>query len=343
MKRNIKIAVAVVTILSSLYSCENQMVSFPDYPYTSSYFPYQFPVRTLILGDYIFDNTNDNAHKFVISATMGGAYENNKDITIAFEVDNSLTDNLYQGTTKMLALPSSYYTLSNPSQIIIPKGSYAGGVEVQLNDNFFNDPKSVGPNGINYVVPLKMISSTTDSVLRGKSENQSADRRIVSQWIFAPQDFTLFAINYVNQYHGKYLRRGASTVTSNGTVIETNIYRNQYVERDDVVDVNTASLITVTYKYRVVRKTASPGDFTMLITFDASGNGTITKDASSTFNVSGTAKFAKNAEKWGNKPRHAIYLDYLVSEGTNLHHALDTLVFRDKAIKLQEFLPVVIP
>ena len=48
---------------------------FPDYQGgTKAYFAYQNPVRTLVLGNDIYDNSLDNEHKCRIWATMGGAY-----------------------------------------------------------------------------------------------------------------------------------------------------------------------------------------------------------------------------------------------------------------------------
>ena len=63
--------------LVSFSSCENGDWSFPDYGTTTVYFAYQYPVRTIVLGnDEVFDNTLDNQHKCMIKATMGGVYEN---------------------------------------------------------------------------------------------------------------------------------------------------------------------------------------------------------------------------------------------------------------------------
>src|ERR1043165_4397438 len=87
MKRSF---LALVVLLTMLTAC-NKKWSFPDYKYTTVYFPYQSPVRTLVLGEDLYDNTLDNQHKFSIMATMGGVYENKKDITIAVSIDNSLT------------------------------------------------------------------------------------------------------------------------------------------------------------------------------------------------------------------------------------------------------------
>ncbi len=59
-------------MLLAFSSCENQDWSFPDYGRTTVYFAYQYPVRTIVLGnDEIFDNTLDNQHKCLIKAVMG--------------------------------------------------------------------------------------------------------------------------------------------------------------------------------------------------------------------------------------------------------------------------------
>ncbi len=343
MKRIIIRITSVLLVVTLMVSCYNQDWEFPNNDFTTIFFPYQYPVRTLILGDYVFDNSNDNNLRFQISATLGGIYENKKDIVIEYVVDESLTDDLYLGATKILPLPSSYYSLSNSSQIVIPRGKYHGTLDVQLTEAFFDDPAAVGPSGTTYVIPLRMISTSSDSLHSGETTEADPDRRVLSDWVSVPKDFTLFGVNYVNEFHGNYLARGRSEVSEDGLVIETNIYRNQYVERDQVVSVRTSARHTVLYGNRVVRdNTSSPGNFEMLITFDSEGNGTIEASADSPFSVTGTAKFSENTESWGGKPRHAIYLDYQVDDGTFMHAAKDTLVFRDKGVSFQEYAPEVI-
>ena len=81
--------ILLLIILVGLVSCENFEINHPDFDYTSGYFPYQYPVRTLVLGDYIYDNSNDNAHKFLISIAMGGVYENIRDREFTFQIDES--------------------------------------------------------------------------------------------------------------------------------------------------------------------------------------------------------------------------------------------------------------
>ena len=88
-----KVFLIVLTCIG-LFSCHNAPITFPEFDYTSGYFPYQYPVRTLVLGDYIYDNANDNAHKFVISVGIGGLYENTKDRSFDFTVDETLCNRI---------------------------------------------------------------------------------------------------------------------------------------------------------------------------------------------------------------------------------------------------------
>src|SRR5690606_39407291 len=95
----------------------------------------------------------DNEGKVKVMATTGGVYDTKKDVTIDFIVDNSMTQDLvFSPGNDILPLPSSYYTLAS-NKIILPKGSLIGGVEVQLTDAFFADPKSIETT---YVPPLRM-------------------------------------------------------------------------------------------------------------------------------------------------------------------------------------------
>lgn len=349
MKRKYLFFIVITSFLFGTYSCQNEEWKFPDFDYTTTYFPYQYPVRTLELGDAYFDNTNDNNHRFLISATMGGVYSNDKDIVVEYVVDETITNNLYaissnNDTIKVLPLPREYYALSNPTQIIIPKGSLSGGVMVQLTDAFFDDPKAIGYIGATYVIPLKIVSATTDSVLFGKALRNVAvpNVHLVGDWEVLPKNYTVFGINYVNEYHGDFLLRGKSDQMQGANLIATTIYHSMYVEQDRQIKVSSVSRNTVKYTKEVSRKTgSSPGNFTMNITFENNGSGTITTASGSLFQVSGTAKFVKNLESWGGKSRNAIYLDYVVNDGTFLNQVKDTLVFRNKGVGLQTFTPLI--
>ena len=199
MKRLTSIlALAALTLFPA---CENGDWSFPDYDYSPVYFAYQFPVRTLTLGnDEEYNNDLDNEHKCKIKAVLGGVYENGANRIIDIEVDNSLCDDLYFSTgEKVEPMPAGYYQLA-ADQIVIPKGEISGGVEVQFTDAFFADPKSLLTN---YVIPLRMTDvQNADSILQGQPNVDNPDPRITSDWVEQPKNFVLYAVKYVNPWDG---------------------------------------------------------------------------------------------------------------------------------------------
>jgi hypothetical protein len=340
-----KIILVLFVALAMLSAC-NKDWSFPDYKYTTVYFPYQYPVRTLVLGEDIYDNTLDNQHKFKIMATMGGVYENKKDVTLNLVVDTMLTQRLKFETAtgdNVIALPANYYYLPKNYQIVIPSGSVMGGIEVQLTDAFFQDPRSVKNT---FVIPFRITSVTNaDSVLRGKSDLPSPDRRKAGDWTTAPKDFVLYAIKYINPYHGSYLRRGVDVVQgANGnTALDTTIaYHQPYVEKDQVVSMVTRMLdenaVTLT-----TRNKGSNLDvpFQLILKFDNQGNCTITNPASTTYTITGSGAFVKKGDMWGNEPRDVLRLQYQVNFGATTHTIKDTLVMRDRNVKMETFNPVV--
>lgn len=325
-------------LLTALFACENFEKDHPDYEFTAGYFPYQFPVRTLVLGDYIFDNTNDNAHKFVISVAMGGVYENKKNREFTFQVDNSLCDNVKFGSAGdvIQAMPTSYYTLSSPNKIVIPKGKLNGGVDVQLADAFFNDPKAIT---LGYVVPLRLTgSSDVDTILVGSSTNPHADPRIASDWNIAPKNITMFAVKYINEYHGNYFHYGSCQVKDGtGALKETKTYSEKYVENNTVLKLNTTGRYQVSMKM-TSRSSLVTGEFTLLLTFNGK-NCTVTAPEGSAYTVSGTGEFKPKAYNWGNKPRDGIVLKFTLTKDTQTYEADDVLVIRDRAVTLETYTP----
>ena len=160
--------IAALTLIVSLVACRKDQQEFPNFTYTTGYFPYQYPVRTLVLGDYIYDNSNDNNHEFEISAAMGGVYSNTQDRIFNIELAPDLCDSVLfnAGGDTVRLMPSSYYTLSSSNKIVIPAGQVNGNIMVHLNDAFFNDSLAVK---LGYVIPVRIVSVTNlDSVLRGQ-------------------------------------------------------------------------------------------------------------------------------------------------------------------------------
>ena len=226
--------VALGAMALTYSSCYNADHEFPDYEGgTTAYFAYQFPVRTLVLGNDIYDNTLDNAHKCQIWSTMGGAY-GGRDAYADIVVDESLCDNLYfvdeggNPANPVLPMPSSYYNLL--SNAIAYNGDSRGYVEVQFTDAFFNDEKAIENT---YVIPLLMTGVRgIDHILTGTPfEGQSPSRTNTDNWSVLAKDYVLYCVKYMNPWQGKYIRRGVDNVTERG--------KNTTVVRQDFSLVNS--------------------------------------------------------------------------------------------------------
>ncbi len=345
MKKIIYISIIILSVFSA---CENKDWEFPDYDYTTVYFAYQSPIRTITLGEDIYDNTLDNQHQCKIMATMGGVYENETDITIDVVVDNSLCDNLQMvsesgDTVTGVAMPSNYYSLPADMQIMIPSGELMGGIEVQLTDAFFADPLSIKNT---FVIPLVMTSvMNADSILSGNTGIENPDRRITSDWTTVPKDYILYAIKYINPWHGFYLRRGVDDVKGNdgNTALDaTYNYHEKYVEWDEECGAETRSLNEIS----ISLKTQDQGDidlpFELIISFDDNNNCTITTSPDSTsYTLTGSGKFVNDGDMWGDEPRDVMHLNYIVDFGTTTHTFTDTLVMRNRGVEFETFIPVV--
>lgn len=331
----------ILTLFTGLIACENQKNDFPDFGRTDGFFPYQYPVRTLILGHDYTDNTNDNNHKFLISATFGGVYENKLNRVFTIELAPGLCNKvLFSSTNDTIhIMPAAYYTLAS-TQITIPAGEIHGGVEVHLNDAFFNDPLALK---LTYVIPVRIVSATNiDSVLRGKPTlgKLNPDPRLTTDWAILPKDFTMFGVKFVNPYNGSYIHRGVNIVKDgSGTVLETNVYHTYYVEKNEIWSLVNTSKNQVTVQGNT-HSTLVPGFLNMNLTFAGDSTCTIAQATGSTYTITGSGKFISNSDIWGNQPRNAIFMSYQLTSGTNTFSATDTLTVRDRAVTMQTFAPL---
>jgi hypothetical protein len=344
--KNIILLICIVLVIC--YSCSNKDSVFPDYKYTTVYFPYQSPVKTLVLGEDIFDNSLDNEHKCLIMATMGGVYENKKEVTLSVVVDTTLTRRLkFDAATgeNVLYMPDTYYKLpaAKDQKIIIPSGKLMGGLEVQLTDAFFQDPRSVKNT---FVIPLRITGvQNADSVLSGKTGNKDADRRNPGDWITPPKDYILYAIKYINPYHGVYLRRGidiAKGAGGNTTLDTTVVYHAQYVEKDEVCNMVTTAMNEVVVFLNAKNRGNVNVPFQLMLRFDSQGKCTISNPATASYAITGTGILVKKGDTWGNEKRDVLHLQYQADFGTTTHVFKDTIVLRDRGIKMETFNPFIV-
>lgn len=336
MKRILFIALISALVTGMFTSCENGDWEFPDYEYSAVYFAYQSPVRTVVLGDDIYDTSLDNEYKVQIMATMGGVYSNNSDVSIGFNVDETLVDGMaFAGSgNDILAMPASYYSLLS-DKITIKKGSVIGGVTVQLTEAFFNDPLAMSTN---YVIPVVMTNVVNaDSILSGTPIVADPKRGFAEDWDIQPKDYIMYAVKYINKYDAVYLRRGTDVLSGSQTGTITR--KAQFVEKDEVVtSISTRSLNTIVWEHESRDENNFSRSCTLVLTFDEEGKCTITSETPGV-TASGTGEFVSKGEKnsWGNKDRDALYLDYTIDYGDVQFDISDTMVVRDRGVKAEWF------
>lgn len=314
-------------------SCYNDGKEFPDYEGgTTAYFAYQDPVRTLILGNDIFDNSLDNEHKCQIWSTMGGAY-GGRDAYVGIKVDESLCDNLFfidEGglpSYPVLPLPASHYKLS--SNVIAYNGQPRGYVEVQFTDAFFSDPKSIG---YSYVIPLVMTDVRgIDKILTGTPrEGLTPTRLNADDWDVLPKDYVLYCVKYKNPWDAKYIRRGVDNVTE-GSATATFIRKDMSLvnsdpgrydqnlvnANDEVIGITTKNMTQAIFPISVKRIKDASIPCNLILTFN--GNkctiSTEDEDAESTgtgeFIVQGTKDPKFSDYQWGNMNGELLDRDIL--------------------------------
>ena len=215
MKKSLYMSLMLLAAVATT-GCKNGDRDFDDFEGgTTVYFPYQYPVRTILLGDGVEYSTElDNAHRFKVMGYGAGTYDS-YEFTFNVAVDESLAQGVtFKDGRAVTVLPSSHY------QLVSTTSTYAGnrmsGVEVQLTDAFFQDPASITQT---YVLPLRM------SNVKGASK------------ILEEMDYTLYCVRYVNPWEGYYLVKGTADQLEKCTIVHTattSLTTCEYVNKDGV-------------------------------------------------------------------------------------------------------------
>lgn len=188
----------VLAVISGFTGCT---FNDPDltYPYTSVLFTYQDYNRNVVVGEGL---------KLNAGIVLAGVLENKEDRIVNYEIDPSL---LLDDTIRSI-LPSSYYTLVDPSQIVIPKGQLKGYLPVVLDSAaFLADPKSLTGE---YVLPLRLVSCVgVDTILDEKSSVR-------------------MSISYFGKQHGFYYYSGDFDKVADGVTYYSSSYTYVFTEND---------------------------------------------------------------------------------------------------------------
>ena len=330
--KNYIYGVALGALSLSFASCYNADREFPDYEEgTVAYFAYQYPVRTLILGNDIYDNTLDNQHKCRIWSTMGGAY-GGRDAVVSIAVDPTLCDNLWfvdaggNPSYKVTPMPSEYYRLLSNS---IPyNGDQRGYVEVDFTDAFFNDPKAIENT---YVIPLVMTGVTgIDKILTGTPrEGLTPSRTNTDDWDVLAKDYVLYCVKYMNPWQAKYIRRGVDNVTEKGktttvvrkdfSLINTDLERyteNPVNQNDEICEIHTKNMSQAIFPVSFKTSGASVS-CNLILTFNgnqcviSTDDANVTATGSGEYIVKGTEKSEYKDYQWGSNNGEPVQRDIL--------------------------------
>ena len=346
-------------------SCYNSEHEFPDYEGgTTAYFAYQFPVRTLVLGNDIYDNSLDNEHKCQIWSTMGGAY-GGRDAYVDIVVDETLCDNLYfvdeggNAAAPVQAMPSNYYTLA--SNVIPYNGDPRGYVEVQFTDAFFNDEKAVENT---YVIPLLMTKATgIDHILTGTPHvGYDPVRTNLDEWNILAKDYVLYCVKYMNPWQGKYIRRGVDNVTEKGVTTQvvrrdtklvnsdTEHYKENPVnQNDEVCGITTKNMTQAIFPVSFKTSGASI-TCNLILTFNgnqctiSTDDEGVTATGSGEFIEKGTERTEYKDYQWGSNNGEPVQRDILrLAYNVNFTNSdiqiatADTMVVQTREANKKEF------
>ena len=326
--------VALGALSLSFASCYNADKDFPDFEGgTTAYFAYQYPVRTLVLGNDIYDNTLDNAHKCQIWSTMGGAY-NGRNAYVDIVVDETLCNNLYftdeggNPAEPVKPMPTSYYSLS--SNQIAYNGDSRGYVEVQFTDAFFNDPKAIDNT---YVIPLLMTNvKGIDHILTGKPrEGLTPSRTNTEDWEILAKDYVLYCVKYMNPWQGKYIRRGVDNITEKGatstvvrkdfSLVNTDLehYKENPVnQNDEICGIKTKNMTQAIFPVSFKRSGGAASiPCNLILTFNgnqctiSTDDEGVTATGSGEYIVKGTEKPEYKDYQWGSMNGQPVQRDIL--------------------------------
>jgi hypothetical protein len=298
----------VIAILLALYitSCEKYDDFTNDFDYTTVYFAYQKPVRSLFA-----DNLN-----MEVGVVLGGRRVNSKVEQVSFKIaPELLTDIDIVGTNTFTLLPENYYTLSDPSTMYIQKGKFTGTVGVKLNESFLSDPLATQKT---YALPILITNTSADSIL-------------------AKKNYTIVLVKYINKHHGVYYHRGVrKKYDASGNFIPgselsyasnlsqefiQNIVWNVFTENATMLKTNGVAEFT----------TGSGGNYSLKLTHAPDDKVGI---------ASGTGSLISNVVDNGgstfDKVKKNYYLKYEYTDVNNIKNVMvDTLYFRNDELKLE--------
>lgn len=285
--------VSILTIFGSFISC--QFDDYNDvYGTTGVYIVNQDYNRNLIVGEGL---------KLGVGVTLTGLLNNNKERIVSFKVDSTLLDDI---TGKTL-LPPDYYSLEHPNQIIIPKGSFAGYLSVNIDSvKFLTDSKALTGE---YILPIRIVNAMPD--VDTIPENKS---------------FIRISLSYFAKQFGNYHYSGELDKYMGGVLYQSIQYSHNPNDKESYRYLETIGPTS----FRVTANSKNPDDplqgisFIINIPLDGS-EVTLQPDPNSQFivNISGSCTYDADNRKF-----HLEYT-WKDKEGANCF-VVEDLIFRNR-------------
>ncbi|MBN1108433.1 MAG: DUF1735 domain-containing protein [Bacteroidales bacterium] len=305
---------ALIVLAVTMVSCYEEYLL--DYPYTATYFYLQQDVRTFVVGEGM---------KFKVGVTMGGVSDNTIDRNVSFVLDNSLITAAQltsmkiasQGfikdatskVTALEALPSTHYSLSNTSVMVIPSGWYTGTIDVKADSLAFTNDSLKTTRMATYVLPFRITNCPEiDTILESKRTN-------------------VVGVMLENKLFGNYWH-GGQAVISGPTIDSTITYATTIPDAENRIwNLTTAGPSTLIVN-NFINNTSSGADTIMYLALKGTSVSLysgpdapfeITSDGACTFNNS---KLLQDRR---------IYLKYKFTDADgNVYRCTDTLRFRNR-------------
>jgi len=299
-----------VLILSvAMVSCYEDYIE--DFDYDGIYFPYQTDVRTFVVGEGM---------KIEVGAALGGVRTNDRDRIVSFSIDNSLVTpsilTLMKGgaqyikdaltpVTVLSPIPTNYYTMSDPSKIVIKTGQHMGSIVLKVDSaKFLSDPNTLFAN---YALPLTITSADADTVL-------------------ALKKYAVIGLKYENMLFGNYWHGGVTTYKdATGATITIPYYTAVNQPENKVWKLKTVGPNQLVAN-GISDQTSAKEE--MLLTLDGN-NITVSTRAGSTFPVVANGASTFNRAKLLQNRKILLNYKYVNAAGFECT-AQDTLTFRNR-------------
>ena len=301
----------VLMLAAALVSCYNNYIE--DWSYDGVYFPYQYNVRTFVVGEGM---------KIQVGVDLAGDRANTRDRNVVYTRTNALLSaglKLMKATaseqyikdavvpvTTLLPLPANYYSLSDTCKIVIKTGNHMGSVTVTVDSTLFlADPLTLFAN---YAIPFQLLSADVDTILPTKST-------------------AVIGLKYENMLFGNYWHGGVTTVKdATGATVQTIAYYSSVNQPENKIwklkTVAANALVTNGYSDLTTTKNE------MKLTLDGT-NIIVSTNAGSTFAVLPDGASSFNRAKLLQNRKILLNYKYINAAG-NTCYAKDTLIFRNR-------------